>query len=152
MGKSQETFNKKEREKKRRKKKLEKKERREVRKIEKSTSDPKTMDDMIAYIDENGNITDTPPDPTKKKKVKADDIVLGAAPRIKEEFDPVRTGKVKFFNEEKGYGFIVDNLTKDTVFVHTNNCNCELQEKDRVTFEIERTPKGFAAVNVKLMD
>lgn len=152
MGKSQETFNKKEREKKRRKKKLEKLEKREARKLEKNNSGGSSLDDMIAYIDENGNISDSPPDPTKKKKVKVEDIVLGIPPKEDFEEDPVRTGKVKFFNEEKGYGFIIDNESKDSVFVHMNNCNADLHEKDRVTFELERSPKGLSAINVKLVE
>ena len=65
MGKSQETFNKKEKEKKRLKKSQEKQQRREERKLK-----PKGgFESMMAYVDENGNISDTPPDPLKKKKI-----------------------------------------------------------------------------------
>ena len=64
MAKSQDTYNKKEKEKKRLKKRLEKKARAEERK---ANSEGGELENMMAYVDEDGNITDTPPDPTKKK-------------------------------------------------------------------------------------
>ena len=76
MGRSQETFGKKEREKKR-KKKLEDKQK---KKLERKDNNLKGfgLDNMISYVDEFGNPTDTPPDPTKKKvEVIAEDIVIG---------------------------------------------------------------------------
>ena len=79
MGKSQETFSKKEKEKKRLKKRQEKLARREERKA----NPKKTFEESIAYIDENGNFTDTPPDATKKSVIKAEDIVLGVPSMIK---------------------------------------------------------------------
>ncbi|MBK8193801.1 MAG: cold shock domain-containing protein [Lewinellaceae bacterium] len=63
----------------------------------------------------------------------------------------MRQGQVKFFNDEKGYGFIIDAETKDSVFVHINNLTDPLRENDRVTFEVEMGPKGANAVNVKLV-
>ena len=65
MGRSTETFSKKEREKKKSIKLREKKEKAEDRKA--NSDKGKSLDDMMAYIDENGNITSTPPDPMKKK-------------------------------------------------------------------------------------
>lgn len=109
------------------------------------------FDDMIAYVDEFGNITDTPPDPKKKESVKAEDIVVGV-PK-KGEFDPEETkkrGKVKFFNEEKGFGFIKDLDTQQDVFVHISACKDDISENDKVTFEVEKTPKGLSAINVQL--
>lgn len=111
------------------------------------------FDDMIAYVDEFGNIVDTPPDPKEKKPVKAEDIVVGV-PK-KGEFGPeeetTREGKVKFFNEEKGFGFIKDLETQQDVFVHISACKDDIRENDKVTFETEKTPKGLSAINVKLM-
>lgn len=152
MAKSQQSFNKKEKEKKRRKKKQEKMERREQRKAEKAERGEVAFEDMLSYVDENGHLTDTKPDPTKKLQIKAEDIVLGMSPRDVAPTEAVRKGKVKFFNEEKGYGFITDNSTRDSIFVHINNINAdELRENDRVTFEIEMGPKGPNAVNVKVV-
>jgi cold-shock DNA-binding protein family len=76
MGRSQETYNKKEKEKRKLQKRKEKEARKEARK---EAGGKSSLDDMIAYVDEFGNITSTPPDPTKKKEeINAEDIVLGA--------------------------------------------------------------------------
>lgn len=152
MAKSQQSYNKKEKEKKRLKKKQEKKERREQRKLEKAEAGPKSFEQMISYVDEDGNLTSEKPDPTKKRKeIKAEDIVLGVPTREKEEFDPVREGKVRFFNHEKGYGFILDLDSDESIFCHINNILEEdLNEGDRVIFETEKGPKGLSAIKVKL--
>ena len=122
MAKSQQTYNKKEKEKKRLKKKQEKAERREQRKLEREEKGPVAFEDLIRYVDEDGNLTAEKPDPNIKKKViKASDIMLGVPRREKVEFDPVREGKVKFFNHEKGYGFILDLDSEESIFVHINN-------------------------------
>ncbi|MEM7105907.1 MAG: cold shock domain-containing protein [Bacteroidota bacterium] len=149
MGKSKESFNKKEREKKRRKKKLEKQEKRALRKAEKSENKekPKTI---FSYVDEDGNLTSTPPDPAKKQKIKAEDIVIGIPPKEEIPEEAIKKGKVKFFNDDKGYGFIIDNSTGESIFVHVNDCAVDLQENDQVTFEVEMGPKGPKAVNVVL--
>jgi len=103
MGRSQETFQKKEVRNKKEKKRKEKEQKRLARK----EGDKKnSLDDMIAYVDEYGMITSTPPDPTNKEEVKAEDIVVGVPSRESEETDTVRKGTVTFFNESKGYGFI----------------------------------------------
>lgn len=150
MGRSQESFSKKEKEKKRRKKKEEKFQKRMQRKAEKAETGGVDFEDMIAYIDEDGNITDTPPDPSKKRKIKAEDIVIGVAPKDDTPMDPNRKGRVKFFNDEKGYGFIVDSETQESIFVHVNSTIDEIRENSRVTFEVENGPKGLNAINVKL--
>jgi cold shock CspA family protein len=143
-----ETWNKKEREKKKKQSKREKAERMQERKDNpKSTS----LDDMLAYIDENGNISSTPPDPKKMKKVNLDDIEIGV-PR-QQDMDPadlIRKGTVTFFNTAKGYGFIKDQETQESVFVHVNAVKDEIQENSKVIFEVEMGPKGANAINVKL--
>ena len=96
---------------------------------------------MLSYVDENGNLSSTPPDPAKKKKIKAEDIILGVPPSDKTAVETVRNGQVKFFNDEKGYGFIIDLDTKDSIFVHVNNTEEPIQENDKVTFEVEMGPK-----------
>ena len=106
----------------------------------------------VSVLDEDGNLTPEPPDPTKKKKeIKLENIILGAAPVDNTPVETVREGQVKFFNDEKGYGFINDKATKESIFVHINNVEGDLRENDRVTFEIENGPKGPNAVNVKLI-
>jgi len=149
MGRSQETFNKKEvRNRKEKKRKEKEKKRLAGKEIEKKSS----LDDMIAYVDENGMISETPPDPTKKKKIKSEDIEIGVPSRESvQDMDPIRKGTVTFFNDSKGYGFIRDSETKEDVFVHVNNVEEEIKEGNLVSFEVEMGPKGPAAVRVKIV-
>jgi cold shock CspA family protein len=148
MAKSQETWNKKEREKQKQKARKEKEERRKERKENAKSGDLKNM---MAYVDENGIITATPPDPKKKIIVNAEDIEIGV-PKQKpiDPKDLIRKGKVTFFNEEKGYGFIRDQQSGESVFVHINSCTEPIQQQSNVSFEIEMGPRGASAVNVKL--
>ena len=142
------TFAKKELEQKKAKARKEKAEKKEQRKL--NNSKGKSLDDMMAYVDENGNLTSRPPDPRKKVEINLEDIVLGAAPQGK-EFDTERIGFVTFFDETKGYGFISDNQTKESVFVHSNETTQPLRKGNKVSFEKERGPKGFVAINVKVL-
>ncbi len=59
-------------------------------------------------------------------------------------------GKVKFFNEAKGFGFIKETETSKEYFVHANGLIDRIKENDEVTFELEEGRKGLNAVNVKL--
>ncbi len=144
MGRSSQTFSKSEKEKKKRKKREEKAQKREERK---ANSVEGNLENMMAYVDENGQIVDTPPDLTKKKKIKAEDIQLGVP--IKEEEDPIHEGKVTFFNTEKGYGFIKDLINQESYFVHINGLKQPIDEGDKVKFELIRGEKGMNAINVE---
>ncbi|MGB4398868.1 MAG: cold shock domain-containing protein [Daejeonella sp.] len=148
MARSTETFNKKEKEKKRLKKQKEKREKAEERKD--NVVKGKSLDEMMAYVDENGNITSTPPDPTKKKKIVMEDIQI-ATPKQEaiQPGDLIRKGKVTFFNESKGYGFIKDSENQESIFVHINELSEAVTENDKVTFEVEPGQKGMTAVRVK---
>ena len=104
----------------------------------------------MAYVDENGNITSTPPDPRKKRIIDQDDIQIGVSRQEAiEAQDVVRQGIVTFFNASKGYGFIRDLQTQESIFVHMNGLVDAVGEQDKVTFEVTRTPKGLNAVDVK---
>ena len=59
-------------------------------------------------------------------------------------------GTVKFFNESKGYGFIIDTDTEKEYFVHVSGLVDQVRENDEVTFELAEGRKGLNAVNVKL--
>lgn len=61
----------------------------------------------------------------------------------------MKKGSVKFFNADKGFGFIVDEETNKDVFVHVSGLNDEINEGDQVEFEVEEGRKGPSAVNVK---
>ena len=60
-------------------------------------------------------------------------------------------GKVKFFNESKGFGFIVDNETQKEHFVHISGCIDEITDGDEVEYELQEGKKGLNAVNVKVV-
>ncbi|HEY4656359.1 MAG TPA: cold shock domain-containing protein [Cyclobacteriaceae bacterium] len=151
MGKSRETWNKKETEKKKRKKRMDKEQKKEERKAS-AKEGGTSLDDMIAYVDEDGNITSTPPDPAKKRVIKEEDIRIGI-PRQdpSQQLDPIRKGTVSFFNDSKGYGFIKDHETQESIFVHANGLVDQIRENDKVTFEVEMGHKGPNAVGVKLI-
>jgi cold shock CspA family protein len=144
-----ETWNKKEREKKKRQLKKEKQERRQERKENsKLGHDPESM---YAYLDENGNLSSKPPDPKKKIEIKVEDIEIGVPKHEDSPEDLIRTGTVTFFNNDKGYGFIKDQETQQSVFVHINSLSEPVKENNKVSFEVEMGPKGANAINVKLI-
>lgn len=59
------------------------------------------------------------------------------------------TGKVKFFNERKGFGFIIDDESQKDIFVHVSGLIDKIQENDDVVFEITEDQRGKKAINVK---
>ncbi len=148
MGKSQQTFNKQEREKKKSKKKQSKMERREQRKLEKAEQGKLSLQDQLMYVDENGNLTSEKPDPSNKFEVKAEDISLSAGMNFNTKKEKVFRGKVKSFQADKGYGFIINKATKESVFVHINDAYEGISQNHIVDYETEKNQKGVRAVNV----
>jgi CspA family cold shock protein len=59
-------------------------------------------------------------------------------------------GTVKFFNDSKGFGFITPEDGSKDVFVHVNGLIDEIQEGDKVSYDVEEGPKGLNASNVKV--
>ena len=152
MGRSQQTFNKSEKEKKRLKKREDKRKKMEARKLEKEENGTDGI--PIAYVDYNGNLTDTPPDPSMKVKVEAESIEVSIPKRDDsdiEEVDPVRKGKVSFFDNSKGFGFIIDSENSEKYFCHVSGLIDEIAENDKVSFELEKGMKGMNAVKVTLI-
>ena len=149
MAKSQQTFNKLEKEKKRLKKREDKLKKKEARRAE-AKENPKGIE--LAYVDHHGNLTDTPPDPSQKIKVEAESIEIGIPKKEEsdiEKFDPIHNGKVSFFDTSKGFGFIIDSQTQEKYFCHVSGLLDEIAENDIVAFELERGMKGMNAVRVK---
>ena len=143
-----ESWNKKDREQRKQKAKKEKAEKMQERK----EKEKKGYDDMIAYLDENGNLSATPPDPRKRVEIKLEDIQIGVPQYVPPtEAELTRTGKVTFFNSAKGFGFIKDHASQESIFVHANNLSVTIKENDKVTFEVEPGQRGPMAVNVKLI-
>jgi cold shock CspA family protein len=144
MARSKETSNKREKEKQRQKEKREKREKMEERRATQAKG--KSLDEMLAYVDEEGNISSTPPDPQKKKVFNAEDIEIGVS-RSKEADDPIKEGKIDFFDGSRGFGFIIQN-DGDKIFFHINQTTYPVKEGDVVNYSIERGPKGWNAVGV----
>ena len=61
----------------------------------------------------------------------------------------MKTGTVKFFNESKGYGFIVQDDNKADIFVHASGLVHQVRENDKVSFEVREGKKGLNAFNVE---
>ena len=115
MAKSQQTFNKLEREKNKAKKREEKRKKMAARREAKARGEYKQ--DEFVYVDFNGNFTDTPPDPAEKEQISLDSIVI--SPTKKDDVDDRINGKVTFYDDEKGFGFIKNPLFyTQTFFLH----------------------------------
>ena len=110
MAKSQQTFNKLEREKNRAKKREQKRKKMLARKEARESGDLKQ--DEFVYVDHLGNFTDTPPDPAEKEEISLESINLGAAKN--QDFDEKIQGKVTFYENEKGFGFIKNLNSHDS--------------------------------------
>ena len=146
MARPQETFNKKEQEKLRAKKKKEKQEKKEGRK-----ANPKLSgEDMYVYVDENGHLTSTPPDPSKKIIVDVESIEIGIPKREEQEPEsPFKEGIVDFYDTSKGFGFIKELDSDNKFFFHVKGLIDEVKEGNKVSYELEKGMKGMNAVRVK---
>ncbi len=146
MAKSKETFNKKDVQNKKAKKRQEK----EKRKLERKEQGKQSLDDMIAYVDENGMITDTPPDLSAKEEVDVNSIEIGIPKKEDREEISVIFGKISRFDDSKGYGFIHESNSQNSIFFHVSDCLEDVKVGDKVIYDVERGPKGLKAVQVRL--
>lgn len=142
MAKSQLTFNKKERAKKKHLKKQEKQERRELNKS--NNNKGKSLEEMFAYVDEFGNISDTPP--TQAYKFKEEDLQ-----RPVDNEDEYLYGKVSYYNDSGNYGFIRDNVTRDTVYFNDKLAGMILTLNQKVKYKYIRTKQGNQISEVELI-
>ena len=141
------SYNKREIEKNKQQKRKEKRQRKEERK----NNPTSTFDDMIAYVDENGMITDTPPDETKVEEIEMEDIEISVPKKEEVDENQDLTGRVEFFDEKKGFGFIKDLTSVNKYFFHISNSDPEIKENKQVTFKLERNSKGLSAIEVKII-
>ena len=128
-----ETFGKKEREKKKEQKRKEKLLRKENRK---DNATDGSLDSMMAYVDENGVIRDTPPNPDQKFIIDASEIALGVPKREEGDYDPTLEGSINYY---------------ESFFVHHSDISGLPATGKKVTFEKERGKKGWVAVRVKIL-
>ncbi len=147
MGRAHETFGKKEVRIKQEKKRKEK----ELKRLGKKDGKGSTLEDMMAYVDEFGNITSTPPDLSLRKAINLEDIAIAVPKSLASDVnETIRRGIVSFFNDSKGFGFIKDSATQEDIFVHIKGLEEPIKENNKVIFEVVKGPKGPNAVNVKL--
>lgn len=143
MAKSSGTFAKKDREKRKQKERKEKLEKRESQKSAKA----KSFDEMIAYVDEFGRFSSTPP--PQRTPVEQDKIEISVSRQQESQEPQVRNGVVSSFDETKGYGFIKDSNSQESIFVHVSALTQRISQGERVTFEVNQGDRGLFAVNVK---
>lgn len=134
-------------EKKRQSKRLEKQKRKEDRKT--NSSKGASLEEMFAYVDENGQITSTPPELQKKEEIDLDSIVISTPKKTESDEDLVLKGRVERFIEQKGYGFIKDLSSGNKYFFHISAAPQTIGEGDKVLFELERGPRDMNAVNIR---
>jgi cold shock CspA family protein len=139
--------NKRELEKKREQKRQEKQKRKEVRKANRGSM---SFDDMIAYVDANGLITDTPPDPNEKQEVDVDSIIVSTPQKTETEETVLMRGYVEYYVADKGYGFIRDDSGKNKYFFHISNAPANIAKGNTVVYELERGERGLNAVKIVL--
>jgi cold shock CspA family protein len=145
MGKSI-SYNKRELEKKREQKKQEK----QKRKVErKANAGDGSLENMIAFVDENGVISGTPPNPEHRQVVDLESIVVSTPPKGKRE-NSVLNGRVEHFNRGKGYGFVKDTDSIEKYFFHISNVTDDITEGNLVFFELEKGQRGMNAVRIIL--
>ena len=145
MAKSRETFNKKNNEFRKQKQRQDKREKQQERKL--NAQKGKSLQEMMAYVDENGNISDMPPKPGNKRTINVEDIEIGIPPGNQRNTE--RKGSIQFFNQEKGFGFIIEKTSGERIFFHNSGLQDSIVLGDKVAFEIQFGEKGKIAVGVK---
>lgn len=140
------SFNKREVEKRKQEKRKEKQQRKEDRKNNPTNS----FEDMIAYVDENGVITDTPPE-VKAEAIELETIEISTPKKTESDEIQEQTGRIEFFDESKGFGFIKDRASVNKYFFHKSNAEIDIKEGNIVSFKLERGARGMNAVDVKIV-
>ena len=135
------TYNKRENEKKKQVRRAEKQKKKEDRKL---LGKANSFDDMIAYVDENGVITSTPPELNpNKEEIKQEDILISTPKKGDIETSTVLKGRVDYFIKDLG--------SDEKYFFHvSNNTLTDISETDIVTFELERGLRGMNAINIRI--
>ncbi len=138
------SFSKKENNKKKEKKQQEKLSRREARKT--NNNKGKDLDDMLIYIDINGNFTSLPPHLQNREE---DSAKAEQAKKARAEMNETDFSGVVTYMSEKGYGFITEDNSTENIFFHYGQLSEPVKKHDLVTYQKERTPKGYQATEIK---
>lgn len=141
------SFGKRDNEKKRQSKREEKLKRKEDRKANTLKGAP--LEEMFAYVDENGMITSTPPELQQKEEIELDNIVISTPKKIESDESTVLRGKVERFFDQKGYGFIKDLNSNNKYFFHISAAPEDIREGQTVFFELERGPRDMNATKIR---
>jgi cold shock CspA family protein len=128
-------------------KKSEKLKKKEIRR---QSTHTQSFEEMIAYVDENGNLSDTPIDPKTKTVIELEQIEI-TTPKKEDVEDVPFTGRVEYYNTEKKFGFIKEMKSINKFFFHINQAPSNIAEGQSVTFEVEKGFKGLNAVNIKIV-
>jgi len=146
-----EYFSKRDRERKKQQARKEKEEKKRERK--ESARDGNSLAEMIAYVDDNGNLTSIPQDPSKRREYNINDIEI-SSPKAenRDSLDQFVEGIVSYFNSEKGYGFIRQSNTKESVFVHHKQLAGPVKINEKVRFLIAKGMKGLEAIEVSIIN
>ena len=130
--------------------KEQKRKEKQQRKEERQSSGKSSFEDMIAYIDENGQLHSEPPE---KRKTGMDlaDIEISTPKQGSAALEP-KKGVVDHFNASKGYGFVKDSSNNIKYFFHISSAPQTIKVGDYVTFEIERSTRGINAVQISIIN
>ncbi|WP_282628631.1 cold shock domain-containing protein [Empedobacter sedimenti] len=136
------SYSKKENIKKKEKKREEKRLQREERKT--NNNKGKSLEDMIAYVDINGNLTDVPPHLQNREE-----DLLSRKENPNEAVDPAKiySGVINSMNE-KGFGFITEDGSNESIFFHQSQLKQEVKKYDKVKYKKEVSEKGFRAIEI----
>ncbi len=138
------SFSKKENNKKKQKKQQDKLSRREDRKT--NNNKGKSLDDMLVYVDVNGNFTSIPPHLQNKEEDLAN---AKKAKKAQEDSLATDFSGIVSYVHEKGYGFITEAETNENIFFHYGQLSEPVNKNDSVNYKKERTPRGYQAIDIK---
>lgn len=115
-----------------------------------SSSGGSGLDDMLAYVDENGVLHSTPQEKSKEV-IDASEISISVPKQEDIEAVPLE-GRIEYFNTQKGFGFVKDGGSSEKYFFHISSAPESINEGDRVTFELERGTRGMNAVQISVIN
>ena len=128
------------------KKKVKKKEEKRLQREDRKTNNNKgkSLEDMIAYVDINGNLTDVPPHLQNREE-----DLQNRKENPNEAIDPAKifNGIINSLNEQ-GFGLKKKKKSNDSIFFHQSQLKQEVKKYDKVTYKKEVSEKGYRAIDI----